>query len=464
MKRISNEDPSFPHPFVLLSCDSGEKRKVKNGSFRPSDSGPGQTMNKNLEKKTWIHYGWIIAAMGMLTVIGAHGFGRLAYTVILPAMKEGLHFTYAQLGLLGTGNFIGYLSMAIIGGFLAARFGTRVVITLALILMGITLFLTGLAENFQFALAMRFLTGLGNGAAYVPAMALGSAWFAPKRRGLATGIILSGMGSGSMIAGLTIPFIIRFYAPEGWRYSWYYLGVAVLVISAVVFLFIRSQPEEKGLSPIGAEETPCPPLSERPKAQALSWGSIYRVPRVWFLGFVYFMFGFSYIIYLTFFAAYLTQEIGFSASQAGALWAMVGALIVVGGILWGALSDRIGRKYSLALAYLFLAGTYALMALAQSKTGSYISAVVYGLTSSSVPAIMAATAGDYVGPKLAPAGLGFITLFFGIGQALGPALGGYLADLTHSFALSFMVACGVSLLGAIASLYLKAPSSAGKAG
>ncbi len=422
-------------------------------------------MRKDLKKKPWIHYGWTIAAMGMLTVIGAHGFGRLAYTVILPAMKEGLHFTYAELGLLGTGNFIGYLSMAIIGGFLAARFGTRVVITLALILMAITLFLTGLAQNFQFALVMRFLTGLGNGAAYVPAMALGSAWFATKRRGLATGIILSGMGSGSMIAGLTIPFIIQFYAPEGWRYSWYYLGLAVLVISAVVFLFIRSQPEEKGLSPIGAEErhTSSPPLTESPKAQALSWGSIYRVPRVWFLGLVYFMFGFSYIIYLTFFAAYLIQEIGFSSSQAGALWAMVGALIVVGGILWGALSDLIGRKYSLALAYLFLAGTYALMALVQSKTGSYISAVVYGLTSSSVPAIMAATAGDYVGPKLAPAGLGFITLFFGIGQALGPALGGYLADVTHSFASSFLVACGVSFLGAISSLYLKAPPAA-KAG
>ena len=47
---------------------------------------------------------------------------------------------------------------------------------------------------------------------------------------------------------------------------------------------------------------------------------------------------------------------------------------------------------------------------------------------------MAAAAGDYVGPKLAPAGLGFVTLFFGIGQALGPAPGGYLADV-HSFSL-----------------------------
>jgi len=136
-----------------------------------------------------LHYGWIVIFMGLATTIAAHGFGRMAYTIILPAMKDGLNFDYTQLGLLGTGNFIGYLSMAIIGGFLAARFGTRIVITFALILMGISMILTGLSNSFGFAFSMRLFTGLGNGAAYVPAMALGSAWFAANRRGFATGIV-----------------------------------------------------------------------------------------------------------------------------------------------------------------------------------------------------------------------------------------------------------------------------------
>jgi MFS family permease len=70
---------------------------------------------------------------------------------------------------------------------------------------------------------------------------------------------------------------------------------------------------------------------------------------------------------------------------------------------------------------------------------------------------MAAAAGDYVGPRLAPAGLGFITLFFGIGQALGPVLGGYLADTTASFTMPFLVAGGISFLGMIFSFYLKKP-------
>jgi len=113
-----------------------------------------------------LHYGWIVIFMGLATTVAAHGFGRMAYTIILPAMKDGLKFDYTQLGLLGTGNFIGYLSMAIIGGFLAARFGTRIVITFALILMGVSMILTGLADSFGFAFSMRLLTGRRNRSRY----------------------------------------------------------------------------------------------------------------------------------------------------------------------------------------------------------------------------------------------------------------------------------------------------------
>lgn len=71
------------------------------------------------------HYAQIIAFTGTLVTILDYGFSRLSYSVILPAMKDGLLLNYTQLGSLATGNFIGYLSLAISGGFLAARFGIR---------------------------------------------------------------------------------------------------------------------------------------------------------------------------------------------------------------------------------------------------------------------------------------------------------------------------------------------------
>jgi MFS family permease len=370
-------------------------------------------------------------------------------------MKDGLQFNYTELGLLGTGNFVGYLLMAIIGGFLAARFGTRVVIALALTLMGITMILTGLAETFQFAFAMRLLTGLGNGAAYVPAMALGSAWFAAARRGFATGIVSAGIGGGTMIAGLVVPVLLAAYGIEGWRFAWYYLGGAVLVIAGVAALLIRSRPEEMGLTQVGEGEQVGTGNFGKATVAPLNWGRVYKMGSVWYLGLVYFMYGFSYIIYMTFFAAYLCKEMEMAPSEAGWLWALVGGLSIFCGVIWGGLSDKLGRGAGAALAYLVLGSSYAIFALFQVTWGFYLSALIFGLTAWSIPTIMAATAGDYVGPRLAPAGLGFITLFFGIGQALGPAVGGYLADITRSFTGPFLLAAGVSLVGMVLSLGLK---------
>ncbi len=412
-----------------------------------------------MKVETKIHYGWIVIFMGLLTTIAAHGFGRMSYTIILPAMKDGLQFNYTQLGLLGTGNFIGYLTMAIIGGFLAARFGTRIVITLALVLMGVTMILTGLAQSFGFAFAMRLLTGLGNGASFVPAMALGSAWFAAKKRGFATGIVSAGIGAGTLISGLLVPPILAAFDQNGWRFSWYILGGAVLVISGIVYGFVRSRPDQMGLRQVGAEEMEAAPApsSGIKKVSALQWTGVIKMGSLWYLGVVYFFYGLSYIIYMVFFAAYLVKEMGFTQEAAGGVWALVGGLSIFCGVIWGGISDRLGRSKGSALAYLVLGLSYIIYALVKAKFGIYLSAVMFGLTAWSIPTIMAAAAGDFVGPRLAPAGLGFITLFFGIGQALGPALGGYLADITQSFTVPFLTAGGISLIGMIFSLFLKKP-------
>ncbi|NOQ18883.1 MAG: MFS transporter [Desulfobacterales bacterium] len=412
-----------------------------------------------------LHYGWVAIFMGLLTTIAAHGFGRMSYTIILPAMKDGLGFNYTQLGLLGTGNFIGYLTMAIIGGFLAAHFGTRIVITAALGLMGITMILTGLAQSFGFAFAMRLLTGLGNGAAYVPAMALGSAWFSIRQRGFATGIVSAGIGAGTLISGLVIPPILSAFGASGWRFSWYILGGAVLLTSGIVYQFVRSNPEEKGLRQVGAEKSEAAQTdsSATEKVSAPKWTDtvkgVIKMGSVWYLGAVYFFYGLSYIIYMVFFAAYLVKEIGLSQEWAGGLWALVGGLSIFCGVLWGKISDWIGRSRGAALAYLVLGLSYIIYALIKVDFGFYLSAILFGLTAWSIPTIMAAAAGDFVGPRLAPAGLGFITLFFGIGQALGPALGGYLADVSGSFTLPFLVAGVISLAGMVLSLYLKKPTT-----
>lgn len=414
-----------------------------------------------------LHYGWIVMLVGMLATVGAHGFGRMSYTLILPSMREGLALSYTQAGLLGTGNFVGYLASSFIGGLLAARYNSRHLISLSLVLMGITMFLTGAADSFAWALAMRLLTGLGNGAVFVPAMALGSVWFAMRYRGLATGIVSGGIGVGTMLGALLIPRILEAYGPAGWSFAWYYLGGLVLAISAICYAFLRARPEEVGLLPVGSQApgvVAAEAGSGGGKVGSLQWILVCRKKEVWHLGLVYFMFGFSYVIYMTFFAAYLRNEIGWTAERASSLWALVGALSIFCGVLWGWVSDRVGRRNGAALVYLTLAVSYLLFALFRSAPAFYLSATLFGLSAWSIPTIMAAASGDYVGRELAPAGLGFVTLFFGVGQALGPYVGGYLADAAQTFTWAFVLAAVVSLGGLAGSLLLRRPQPEPEAG
>lgn len=400
-----------------------------------------------------MHYAWIIALTGTLVLILSHGFGRMSYSVILGNMQEGLSLSYTQIGLIGTGNFIGYLCLAVIGGFLAARFGVRKVLFIALLVMGVSLFLTGLSDSFLFAFFMRLITGLGNGGSYVPMMALPAAWFAARKRGLATGVVTLGTGIGLSITGLILPHFIGLYGQDGWRYAWYLLGIIVFVGAFACYALLRDHPAEKGLTMYGGSEPQ--PVTTKKFTLFTAWKDVVGEREIWKLGCVYFMYGFSYIIYLTFIIAYLTREIGLTPKAGGEIFAILGFFAIFCGVIWGGISDIIGRRYATMFAYLVLALANVLLVVWKTPFGFHVSAILFGLTAFSVPVIMAAAAGDAVGGRLAPAALGFITLFFGVGQAIGPAVAGWLKDTTGTFSYAFVLSLCVALLGSLGSLMLR---------
>ena len=401
------------------------------------------------------HYGWIILVIGTLVVFGSLGLARFGYTVVLPAMQVGLRMDNTQAGVLATANLVGYLALSVIGGALAARYGPRIVITAGLALAGIGMLLTGLANGFAPAAAWRALTGIGSGASNVPVMGLLAAWFAPRRRGLGSGIVVAGSSVGLIVVGPLVPRILSAYGESGWRICWYIFGGATLLLAIAGFLLLRNRPSEKGLTPLGANtEEPAP----SPRSKALEWGLVYRSAAVWHLGLVYVAFGFSYIIYMTFFAKRLIAEGGYTQEAAGRLFMTMGWFSLLCGLIWGTVSDVIGRKRALIIVYLIHTLAFGLFALWSAPPGFTISAILFGLSAWSIPAIMAATCGDVLGSRLAPAALGFITLFFGIGQAMGPSVAGAMADAVGSLSLAFLLAGAVAFVGAVGALLLRPTS------
>ena len=382
-------------------------------------------------------YAYIILGLGVAIVMGALGFARFGYTMILPRMQEGLSLKTSQTGDLAAANMVGYLALSVACGFLASRFGPKIVICISLVFISLSMLFTGLSRSFPSALVFRFLAGAGSGGANVPVMGLVSAWFVSKRRGFASGIVVSGSSFGLLITGFALPAVFDAYGVNGWRYAWGYLAGGTLIIAFLCVVLLRNNP----------------PVVEEQKVNipAARLADVVKSRYVWLLSAIYSLFGFSYIIYATFFARALISEGGFTEKSAGSLWSIIGAASVASGLIWGLVSDKIGRKYALGMVFFLQGVSFSLFGLWGAAPGYYISALLFALTAWSIPAVMAAAAGDLLGPRLAPAAFGVITLFFGIGQVAGPFAGGRIAAAAGSFGPAFIAAGVAAIAGSIFS-------------
>jgi sugar phosphate permease len=401
--------------------------------------------------KSPIHYGWHIVWSSTLCLFACLGLGRFALGMLLPAMGASLGLNYAEMGLISTANFAGYL-LAVLGcSLLTARFGYRLVIFMAMLLIGSSMILIGQSQLFAVILFLYFLTGLGSGSANVPTMALVSTWFAPQSRGRATGFAVIGSGFAILLAGKLMPFLNERGGAEGWRLGWVTLGIIVLIVGLISFLVQRDSPGEMGLEPYGRTPTPpgaVPMPDVDPKIDRQS---------VLHLSAIYFLFGATYVVYVTFFVTSLVRDRGFSEMSAGNFWAWIGALSLLSGPLFGTMSDRFGRQTALITVFSIQAVAYLLAGLQQvPEIFLYVSIGCFGITVWAIPSIIAAMAGDLAGPQRAARVFGFITFVFSLGQITAPAVAGLLAEQSGNFSSSFMMTAVLAAGGAILSGLLPA--------
>jgi len=262
---------------------------------------------------------------------------------------------------------------------------------------------------------------------------------------MASGVVTSGSSLALVIAGAIVPLIISAGGSEGWRLAWYFFAALTFLVGILTIVFQRDRPYAAAVRARAARGSR-PPLDLK---------SVVRSRYAWHIGFVYMMFGFAYMVYFTFFQKRLTADLGFSSSAAGELFLVVGVASLACGVLWGVISDRVGRGRAIAAMCFIQAVGAALFAWWPGTPGLVLSAVLLGLTSLAVPGIVGAGCGDQFGPVLASASLGFVTIFLGVGQVLGPYLAGRLADAHGTLTYSYLMAASVFFLGGLLSAFLR---------
>jgi MFS family permease len=167
----------------------------------------------------------------------------------------------------------------------------------------------------------------------------------------------------------------------------------------------------------------------------------------------------TYMIYATFIVTTLVDERGFSESSAGMFWVWVGFLSLFSGALFGFLSDKTSRKFGIMSALAVQTLAYLLVSMNDGMLPVYASVVLFGLSAWAIPSIMAASMGDYFGAMKAARAFSIITFFFAVGQVLGPASAGMLADVYGSFSTAFWVSATLTGVGAVIAAFLRNPAS-----
>jgi len=414
----------------------------------------GDSLMTNRSENPPIHYGWVIVLAGGLTLFSCLGLARFAFGMLLPSMGAGLGLGFDEMGFISTGNFAGYLASVALAPFLIRRFKPRATIVAGLLLITLSMLGISRSNGFLPILILYAVVGVGSGFANIPVMALVSHWFRRNRRGRAAGLMITGNGTAIIFAGYLIPALNRHIGSEGWRTGWLLLGIISLVIAATAAFLIRNDPSDLGLEPIGTKE----PIDPG-KAVAVEAGGAGGI--LVKLGLLYSIFGATYVIYGTFIVTTMVTEYGFPETRAGMFWSWVGFFSLFSGVGFGTLSDRIGRKRGLATVFGVQTVAYMLAGSGLGTGTLLCSVVLYGLSAFAIPTIMAAAVGDYLGLNRAASGFAAVTLFFAMGQTLGPAAAGILAETAGTFSPSYLGSAILTGAAMFLATRLPKPGTAG---
>lgn len=374
---------------------------------------------------------WLMIGTGILVVVVVLVFARMAYGLILPPMRQGLDLSYKQAGNLGTITALGYVTLVMVAGGFAARFGGKLAVTIG-VLLAVTGFVgLSLASNYYLIMALMALLGFATAFAYTPLVSVLAMWF-PERRGAVIGLLSSGVGIGMLTVGGLVPYFSETFGDNGWRYAWALFAAIGVVVLLAVLAFLRNPP--------------VPTSGEGQAPRPVDKTAVFRNRRVITVGLVYGVIGVTYIVQTIFMYSFAVES-GISPLTAGRLAATMGVISVFASPTWGWLSDRIGRGNSLTLTMsASLIGT-AIPIVWPTTWGFALHFIILGCTVAGLFTSVLAASTEQVEPREAPLAVSFVTVFFAVGQFLGPAIAGWLIDSAGGFRTAFIFTCAVMAIG-----------------
>ena len=391
--------------------------------------------------------------MAMSSGINFHGFGNF----IIPLSKEfgwsrttvSAVFSLARL----EAGFIGPVE-----GWAVDRLGPRKLMLVGIPVMGLGfIFLSQVSGLFTFMLVYILGITLGNSLGmHVPASAAVANWF-NRKRGLAFGIMWSGVGLG----GLLVPALGWAIDVYGWRDASVYVGIFVIIVGVPVAALMRHRPEQYGFLPDGQiipQKTSNGKLGKNEDLEVdFTAREALQTSSFWFLSLSIMArslvtggVGLHLVPYFV--------GLGASPIEAAAYAGSVGVISIPGRFGLSYLGDYFNRRYMMAISLLFMTLSIVLLATADSLSSSIPGLVAYSISQGGISVIPQSIIADYFGRKAFATISGFRSSIQMLGIIVGPVVSGLVYDRTGSYEWAFLGFAAASIVSMLLVLMALPPS------
>lgn len=397
-----------------------------------------------LSKTAWV----VITLLFLLTVISNADKAIIGFASV-PIMDE-LGLNAEQWGIVGSVFFLLYSLSAVLGGMLADKVGTRVVIAGMVIVWSVVQVSTIFVSSFAFLLITRIILGAGEGPSYSLAMTAASKWLPKEKRGIGISFVSIG---GPLGVAISAPILMNMITNYGWRSAFIVTGI-IGAIWVVVWLWIVKEKKES------AEESIVSKLDVNQSADkgSMKFLSVLLSKNFIIIALCGFATYWSFTIGLNWLPNYLENVRKLSPETLSIVVALPWILITLSQISFSMISDRLFHKTkSVVKGRVFVLGpvmaTGAVCYFIGSVTSSNLLAIALlslGLTFGCITLVLGPAILMELVPKQHQGKIqGWFMAITSLGGIVGPYVTGYLIENSSSAAAGFefaFIVCGVVLL------------------
>ncbi len=398
-----------------------------------------------------IYYGWWIVAASFFIALYVAGIIFFGFTAFFePIVQEfGWSYTAVSIGASLRGLESGILAPLI--GFLVDRFGSRKLVLLGVITVGLGLLLLSQMHSLVTLYSAFLILSLGAGGCTSVVLYTSVANWFKRHIGRALGIAACGFGAGGIMVPL-IPWLISIY---DWWTALIILAFGMWIIGIPLALVIRDKPEQYGYLPDGGKMPVVNP--EHPtesEAAGDRFSDIIKHRTLWLISLAEAIRWIILTAVVIHIMPYLTT-VGVPRTSAAFVAAAIPLVSLIGRFGFGWLGDMFDKRYLMAITYL-LAGL-GMLALSFASTGMliFIFVILFALALGGGVTLRGAMISDYFVRSSFGKALGIVMGASALGGIIGPALAGWTFDTTGSYKLIWLVYCGLTVVSVAVILLLK---------